>query len=84
MLYVFSLILYIFSHLLNICSALRSHFFVKIFNVLCVTSKILLKSALNFEKKKEMNACHAITSYKEIKQTEILSIREIFILVVMP
>ena len=38
-----------------------------------------------------MNACHAITSYKEIitsykeiKETNILSIRKIFILVVMP
>ena len=37
-----------------------------------------------FEKKKEMNASHTITFYKEIKQTEILSIRKIFILVVMP
>ena len=39
---------------------------------------------LIFEKKvKEINACHTIISYKEIKQTKILSIRKIFILVVM-
>ena len=87
-LYVFNLILYIFNHLLNMCSVTfymhSGHIcFVNIFNVLCITLKILL-NLFFFGKKKEMNACHAITSYKEIKQTEILSIRKILVLVVMP
>ena len=59
------------------------YFFVNMFNVLCVTLRILLKSVLFGKKIKEMNACHAIISYKQIKQTKILSIRKIFILVVM-
>ena len=37
-----------------------------------------------FKKIKDKNACHTIVSYKDIKQTKILLIRKIFILVVMP
>ena len=36
------------------------------------------------KKIKEVNICHTIISYKEIKLTKILSLRKIFILVVMP
>ena len=80
LIYIQSSFKYIFSRMLHVFSL--HLFFTNIFNVMSVTLRILLKSVLFWKKMKEMNACHTI-SYKEIKQTNILSIRKIFILVVM-
>ena len=89
--YSYSVNFFVFSLILFIFSQLQSTYMYSVLITFCehVQSSVRwwesYQKLLIFEKKiKEINACHTIISYKEIKQTKILSIRKIFILVVMP
>ena len=87
---LFSLILYIPNHLLNTCPITCYMFqftFMFCKHVQCAVRHVenLIKTCSFLKKKtEEMNACRAIISYNEIKQTKLLSRRKIFILIVMP